>query len=96
MKLLLAVTDSEAIPAFERALREHGDRGFTVFPNVIGHGRSGLKMGDRVHPGRSSLLMTAVAEGDEAFVVDLIKAVRDQQGVAKETRIFALPAVELS
>ena len=95
MKLLLAVTDSEAIPAFERALREHGNQGFTVFPNVIGHGRSGFKMGDRVHPGRSSLLMTAVTDNDEASVVDLLKAVRDKQGVAKGARIFALPAVEV-
>jgi hypothetical protein len=50
MKALLIVTDSEAVPVFERVLAEEKE-GFTVVPASIGLGRSGLKAGDRVHPG---------------------------------------------
>ena len=59
MKALLIVTDSEAVPAFERVLAE----GFTVLPASVGLGRSGLKAGDRVHPGSSSLIFTVMTEG---------------------------------
>ena len=49
MKALIIVTDSEAVPVFERVLAEERE-GFTVVPAIIGRGRSGLKAGDRVHP----------------------------------------------
>jgi len=47
MKALIIVTDSEAVPVFERVLAEERE-GFTVVPAIIGRGRSGLKAGDRV------------------------------------------------
>ena len=65
MKALLVVTDSEAVPVFQRALAEEHE-GFTVLPAVVGSGRSGLKAGDRVHPGASSLIFTVMTEGEEA------------------------------
>ena len=63
MKALLIVTDSEAVPAFERVLAE--EEGFTVLPASVGLGRSGLKAGDRIHPGSSSLIFTVMTEGEE-------------------------------
>ena len=62
MKAVVVITDSEAMRTFERAFVESGGRGFTIVPTLVGRGRTGLKAGDRVHPGASSLLFTVLAE----------------------------------
>ena len=92
-KGIIVVTDSVAMPAFERALLEV-ERGFTVFPEIVGSGRSGLKTGNRVHPGSSSLLLTIVPEEELSAVRALLRRVRDEAGVAEGTRFFAFDASE--
>jgi hypothetical protein len=94
--MLVVVTDSEAMPAFERALVENGDHGFTVVPTVSGRGRRGLHAGDRVHPGGSSLLFLVLPEEDAVTALALLRAVRDREHVGDTTRIFSVPAAELS
>jgi hypothetical protein len=93
--MLVVVTDSDAMPAFERALLKHGDHGFTVLPTVWGRGRSGLHAGDRVHPGGSSLLFVVLPEKDLPAAAALLRAVRDGAGVGESTKMFSVPAVEL-
>lgn len=95
MKALLVVTDSEAVPAFQRALAEEHE-GFTVLPAVVGSGRTGLKAGDRVHPGSSSLIFTVMTEGDEARTLAALRQARDAAGFADRTRIwsFGVEAVD--
>jgi hypothetical protein len=88
VKALLVVTDSEAVPVFERALAQEHE-GFTVLPAVVGSGRSGLKAGDRVHPGSSSLVFTVMSEGDEARTLAALRQARDAAGHADRTRIWA-------
>jgi hypothetical protein len=80
---------------FERAFLEARSRGFTILPMVFGRGRAGLKTGDRVHPGGSSLLFTVVADGEVPEVVEFLRSVRDRAGVADSTRIFSAPVEEL-
>jgi hypothetical protein len=94
MKAILIVTDSEAVPRFERALAER-DRGFTVIPELIGKGRGGLKTGDRVHPGRSSLMFTVVPEAELDETVGLLKQARDEAAVGADTRMWAFAVEEL-
>ena len=93
MKAVIVITDSEAMPAFERALLE-ADRGFTVIPQIIGSGRTGLKTGDRVHPGASSLLLAMVPATHWKPVQALLRRVRDEAGVTESTRFFVFDAEE--
>ncbi len=88
MKAIVVITDSDAIPAFERAFLESGDRGFTVVPTVWGRGKSGLKTGDRVHPGGSSLLFTVVPDQEREAVLAFVRGVRDRAGVRDLTKIY--------
>jgi hypothetical protein len=94
--MLVVVADSDAMPAFERALVDSGDHGFTVVPTVSGRGRSGLHAGDRVHPGGSSVLFMVLPDEDEESIVNVLRAVRDRENVAETTRIFSIPAAERS
>jgi len=94
MKAILIVTDSEALPRFERTLTGR-ERGFTVIPELIGKGRGGLKTGDRVHPGGSSLLFTVVPEAEWAETVGLLKRARDEAGFGAETRMWSFSVDEV-
>jgi hypothetical protein len=94
-KAVVVLTDSEAMPAFEKALLE-ADSGFTVIPGLVGSGRTGLKQGDRIHPGASSLLFAVVPAERWKAVQALLRRVRDQAGVAEATRFFAFDAEEFS
>jgi hypothetical protein len=94
VRLYVVITDSEAMAAFERAFLE-GDRGFTIVPRVIGRGRTGLKAGDRVHPGGLSLLFSAVEEADAEGALALLRQIRDRAGVAATTKIFAMPVEDV-
>jgi hypothetical protein len=94
--MFVVVTDSEAMKTFERAFLESGDRGFTVVPKVLGRGRSGLKAGDRVHPGGMSLLFTVVQDADATATLGFLRGVRDQADVKEGTKIFSVPAEDVS
>jgi hypothetical protein len=96
VRALVVVTDSEAVKEFERAFIESGDRGFTIVPRVFGRGRTGLRTGDRVHPGGSALFFTVVADADATSTLTLLKDVRDRAGAREVTKIFALPAEDVS
>ena len=88
MKAIMIVTDSEAVPAFERAIAER-HRSFTVLPAVLGSGRSGLKAGDRVHPGASNLVFTVVPAAKLDATLAALRRARDESGFSDETRLWA-------
>lgn len=88
VRAVVVITDSEAVKDFERAFLEDGSRGFTIVPTVYGAGRSGLKAGDRVHPGASSLLFTVVEDDQLPPTLEFVRAVRDRSGAADATKIY--------
>jgi nitrogen regulatory protein PII len=96
MRAIMLVTDSEAMREFERVLIGEGHQGFTVMPAVAGSGRQGLKTGDRVHPGSSSLLLTVVRDEDVTPLIGLLRRVRDDGGWEESTRMWSFAAEELS
>jgi hypothetical protein len=94
MKAIMLITDSEVMPEFERVLLAEGHQGFTVVPAVAGSGRHGLKTGDRVHPGSSSLLLTVAAEAGAAGLLTLLRRVRDDGGYGESTRMWSFVVEE--
>jgi nitrogen regulatory protein PII len=94
MKAIMIVTDSEAMPEFERILLGEGHQGFTVVPAVAGSGRHGLKTGDRVHPGASSLLLTVAGEQQAASLLALLRRARDSAGYGDCTRMWSFAVDE--
>jgi hypothetical protein len=94
MTAIMLVTDSEVMPEFERVLLARGHQGFTVVPAVAGSGRHGLKTGDRVHPGSSSLLLTVAAEESVAELLGLLRRARDDGGFGDRTRMWSFAVQE--
>ena len=95
MRAVVVITDSEAMKAFERAFVESGDRGFTIVPTVLGRGKTGLKAGDRVHPGASSLLFSVLDEDELDATLAFLRQVRDAAGVRDHTKIYVAPIEEV-
>jgi len=95
MKAIMIVTDSEAVPAFERAIAER-HRGFTVLQAILGSGSSGLKAGDRVHPGTSSLVFTVVPQVDLEATLGALRRAREESGFSDETRLWAFDVAEVA
>jgi hypothetical protein len=95
MKAIMLITDSEAMRDYERALLAGGHEGFTVMPALAGSGRRGLKTGDRVHPGGSSLLLAIVPQEKCSALADLLRLARDEGGHAGSTRMWSFDAEEI-
>jgi PII-like signaling protein len=91
MKMLFLVTDSEYEPHCMNTLRDKGVAGYTVIQDVLGFGRTGAKMGDRVHPGASVVVFAAVP--DES-VQDLMACIRQcvaDRKLCDSTHAWVLP-----
>jgi nitrogen regulatory protein PII len=96
MKAIVVITDSEAMEAFERAFIESGERGFTILPTVLGRGKAGLKAGDRVHPGASSLLFTVLPEPEVEGTLAFLREVRDAAGAREQTKVYVASVDDVS
>jgi hypothetical protein len=94
MKAVVVVTDSEAMHHFERGFIADGERGFTLVPKVLGSGKTGLKAGNRVHPGGASLLFTVVHDAELEPTLAFVRRLRDETGAAEATKIYVVPAEE--
>jgi hypothetical protein len=94
MKAIMLITDTEVMPEFERVLIAGGHQGFTVVPAVAGSGRHGLKTGNRVHPGSSSLLLAVTAEEAAAGLLGLLRRARDDGGYGDRTRMWSFAVHE--
>ena len=96
MKAIILITDSEAMRQFERVLAAEGHHGFTVVPAVAGSGRHGLKTGDRVHPGSSSLMLTIADAAGVVPLLELLRRTRDAAGYGELTRMWSFDLAEVA
>jgi hypothetical protein len=95
VKTVVVVTDTEVVAALERGLLSDGRFGFSILPISSGAGRTGVKAGDRVHPGASSLLFTVVPDAELKAALALIRQVRDQAEAREATRIYVAEVEEV-
>jgi len=96
VKAVVVVTDSEALREFERTCLAMPGRGFTIIPTVWGKGRRGLRTGDRVHPGGSSLLFTVVQDEELDDTLECLRECRDQSGAGDLTKIYVTSVEDAS
>jgi nitrogen regulatory protein PII len=74
MKMLTIVTDTELVSECAQALHDHGVSGYSLLPEVFGVGRSGEKMGNRLHPGASSMILAVI---DDGAVAETLRSIRE-------------------
>ena len=91
MKMLFLVTDSEYEPHCMNTLREKGVTGYTVIPQVWGAGASGMKRGDRVHPGASVVVVSVVPDEAVSGLMDCIRQCKEDRKLCESTHAWVLP-----
>jgi nitrogen regulatory protein PII len=91
MKMLFLVTDSEYEPHCMKTLKEKGVGGYTIIPNVFGMGRTGPKMGDRVHPGASVVVVAVVPDESVADLLACIRQCIETDKLCESTHAWILP-----
>ncbi len=91
MKMLFMVTDSEHEPHCMAMMREKGVTGYTVVPDVLGAGKTGLKMGDRVHPGASVVILAVVSDEAAPGLLECIRACVREDKLCASTHAWTVP-----
>ena len=91
MKMLFLVTDSEYEAHCMNMMREKGITGYTVIPQVLGMGRSGAKMGNRVHPGASALIVAAVEDQAVPEIMACIRKCIADNRLCESTHAWSIP-----
>jgi nitrogen regulatory protein PII len=91
MKMLFLVTDSEYEPHCMNTLKEKGVSAYTLIPEVFGSGRSGAKMGDRVHPGASVAVIAVIPDDSVDEVMACIKQCIADSRLCESTHAWILP-----
>ena len=95
MKLLLIFVDSHHAADVERLLDEHGAPGYSAFPNVLGKGATGRKLGNRAFPGSSTLYFVALPDGNCAGLCAAIRELRDQKGPEEGLKAYTMETMEV-
>ncbi|MGA9750381.1 MAG: PG0541 family transporter-associated protein [Acidobacteriota bacterium] len=91
MKMLFLVTDSEYEPHCMNTLKDKGVTGYTVIPEVLGFGRTGAKMGDRVHPGASVIVVSVVPDEAVEELLGCLRQCMAENKLSESTHAWVLP-----
>jgi hypothetical protein len=91
MKMLVLVTDSEYEPHCLAMMREKGVAGYTVIPDAFGAGKTGVKMGDRYHPGASAVLLSVVPDDAVPELMACIRKCVADKKLCESTHAWIVP-----
>ncbi|UCF40383.1 MAG: hypothetical protein JSW43_11715 [Gemmatimonadota bacterium] len=95
MNLLLIFVDSHHADDVERLLDESEVPGYSAFPNVLGVGRTGRKLGTRAFPGSSTLYFVALPDGECGGLCDRLKALQQEKGPEEGLKAYTLNTMEV-
>jgi hypothetical protein len=88
--MVLIVADAARLETCHRVLRDLGAPGYTALPVTEGAGRTGLRSGDRVHPGALAAIFVVDEDAGATRLFDALAERRDAAG-DRVTRLFLLP-----
>jgi hypothetical protein len=93
--MLLIFVDSHHRGDVERILDDSHVPGYSAFPDVLGKGVTGRKMGTRAHPGSSTLYFVVLPDGDCKSLCDRLHALRDEAGPEEGLKAYVLDTEEV-
>jgi hypothetical protein len=95
MKLLLIFVDGDHAKDVERILDEHGAPGYSAFPNVLGKGKTGRKLGTRAFPGSSTLYFVGIGDDGCQGLCDRLKELQRKAGPEEGLKAYTIDSVEV-
>jgi hypothetical protein len=94
-KLLLIFVDGDHADDVERLLEKSDVPGYSEFPNVLGKGKSGRKLGNRAFPGSSTLYFVALPDGECHGLCAELRELRDAKGPEEGLKAYILDTMEV-
>ena len=95
MKLLLIFVDTDHAKDVEQILEEHGAQGYSTFPNVLGKGKTGRKLGTRAFPGSSTLYFVGIGDEGCHGLCDRLKELQQQAGPEEGLKAYTIDSTEI-
>jgi hypothetical protein len=92
MRILLIFVDADHAADVERLLDEKGVPGYSRFPEVLGRGATGRKLGSRAFPGASQLFFVALPDGSCAGLCTELERLRSAKGPEEGLRAYVMAA----
>jgi hypothetical protein len=94
-KLLLIFVDADHAADVERLLELSNVSGYSEFPNVLGKGRTGRKLGNRAFPGSSTLYFVGLPDGECHGLCDGLRRLRESKGPEEGLKAYILDTMEV-
>ncbi len=95
MKLLLIFVDADHAKDVERILNDHGAPGYSAFPNVLGKGKTGRKLGTRAFPGSSTLYFVGIGDDGCQGLCDRLRELQQHAGPEEGLTAYTIDAEEV-
>jgi nitrogen regulatory protein PII len=90
MKLVMMMADAARLDTVKADLAQLGAPGYTVIPVAEGAGRTGVRSGDRVHPGALAVVMVIEEDAAAGRLFDEMVKRRDHHA-DDVSRLFLIP-----
>lgn len=95
MMMVMIVYDTGAEPLVEKALETVGADAWTRITEVVGKGRTGLRMGDPVFPGYNNVMMAVIPDEILEPLKKELAGIPDEFIKQLPFRVFAWPCETL-
>ena len=94
-KLLQIFVDGDHAADVQRLLDASNVPGYSEFPNVLGKGSTGRKLGSRAFPGSSTLYFVGLPDGECHGLCDELRRLRDAKGPEEGLKAYILDTMEV-
>ena len=95
MKLLMIFVDGAHADDVTNLLDHAGAAGYSRFPNVMGKGATGRKLGTRAFPGTSELFVTVIPDDRCGPFVDRLERLRTERAADEGLKVYCMTTEEL-
>jgi hypothetical protein len=95
MKLLLIFVDTDHAGDVEQILEDHDVQGYSTFPNVLGKGKTGRKLGTRAFPGSSTLYFVGIGDDGCHGLCDRLKELQQRAGPEEGLKAYTIDSMEV-
>ena len=94
MKMVMIICPQDRTDTIRGLIAGQDVRAYSELHEVTGSGRKGMKLGDRVWPGKSLIVFTVVSEEKKAELLAALKECRDSLSSEESLRAFVVPVEE--
>ncbi|MCG6911583.1 MAG: hypothetical protein LJE94_15875 [Deltaproteobacteria bacterium] len=91
MKMVMVICPENRTETIRELIARHDVHAYSELHEIIGAGEKGLKLGDRIWPGKSLVVFTVVPEGKKAELLAALRECRSSLPFGESLHAFVVP-----